>query len=273
MNILSFRTFLASFAFLLLISSCTREGEYFPPSKIKEWTIPLSAKNENPNPVNRNETGTALLELFSDNSLRYTITVEGLASGDQLQAAHLHAGNAITNGGVILDFAPTFSGNSATGTVFIPRQSLLDSLNTGKEIYLNVHSTQVGTGLVRGQVNTTSEFSMDVPLSGANEVPANPTAATGVAMIRVTADKKLYVNITTTGLEADDEFRAAHIHTGATGVNGPVLVGLYSSAAEFGTTKTITLDDATLNSIKNDALYVNLHSKNFPAGIIRGQIR
>lgn len=262
-----------SLALLTILNSCSKDSDYFPPGKLRDWTINLSAKNENPNPANRTETGTAVLELLTDNSLRYTITVNGLQQGDQLQAAHLHTGDAITNGNVILDLAPTFNGNTATGTVFIPRASLLDSLLNGKDIYLNVHSSTAGAGLVRGQVNSNIEFSMDVPLTGANEIPAVNTTATGLAMLRVTADKKLYARIMTNGLEEDDEWRAAHIHRGTATENGTVLVGIYSATAEFGTAKIINLDDATFNAIKNDALYVNAHTKNFPAGAIRGQIR
>ena len=46
-------------------------------------------------------------------------------------------------------------------------------------------------------------FAASVSLSGANEVPAVTTTATGVALLRITADNKLYSKITVTNLEAN----------------------------------------------------------------------
>ena len=113
----------------------------------------------------------------------------------------------------------------------------------------------------------------DVALSGANEVPAVNTAATGIALLRLTSNKKLYYKITVTGLEIGDALSAAHIHKAAPGANGGIIIGLYSAAAEFGTVKVISVDDVQFASLKADALYVNVHSTNKSSGVIRGQIR
>jgi len=246
-----------------------------PPAVVKEWSIPLSTKNESPAIANRNETGTASLQLLSDNSLKYTINVSGLASGDALVAAHIHTGDVITNGGVILDMKPTFAAGTSSGTVASLRTSLVDSLkNDVNELYFNVHSTQVGSGLLRGQLNTKLEMTADVAMNGANEVPtAVTTSATGIALLRLTTNKKLYAKVTISNLETSDVMNAAHIHTGAAGVNGPVYIGIYSSTAEFGTVKVLTVTDAQLAVLKTDALYVNAHSTAKPGGVVRGQIR
>lgn len=243
-------------------------------SVVKEWNVNLSAKNENPAPAGRNETGTANFKLMSDNSLQYNFSVTGLASGDALTAAHFHTGNAGANGGVILGFNPTFSVSGASGTITNVRQTLVDSLKSdANEIYFNVHSNQVASGLVRSQINTKVELAMDIVLSGANEVPAITTSATGTARIRVTSDKKLYSRVTVTNLAAGDALVAAHIHTGASGVNGAVLIGLASGVADFATDKVFTLTDVLYNSLKSDALYVNAHSTLYASGVVRGQIR
>lgn len=241
---------------------------------VKEWNVNLSAKFENPAPAGRNETGTANFKLMSDNSLSYSFSVMGLASGDALTAAHFHMGDAGTNGGVILNFNPTFSGASSSGTIVNIRQTLVDSLKSdANEIYFNVHSTQVASGIVRSQINTKIDFAADIALSGANEVPAVTTTATGTARIRVTSDKKLYSTVTVTNLEAGDALTAAHIHSGAAGVNGGVLIGLASGAADFAIAKVFTLTDVIYNSLKTDALYVNAHSTLRASGVVRGQIR
>lgn len=257
----------------VLLFSCKKEKD---PSVtvVKEWNINLSAKFENPAPAGRNETGTANFRLMSDNSLSYTFSVAGLASGDALTAAHFHVGDAGSNGGVVLAFNPTFNGSSASGTITNIRQTLVDSLKSdANEIYFNVHSTQVASGLVRSQINTKIDFAADIALSGANEVPAVTTTATGTARIRVTSNKKLYSTITVTNLEVGDALTAAHIHSGAAGVNGGVLIGLAGSAADFAIAKVFTLTDVIYNSLKTDALYVNAHSTLYASGVVRGQIR
>lgn len=244
------------------------------PTIVKEWKIPLAAKNENNPPSSRTETGTANLKLLSDNSLTYTIAVVGLASGDVLNAAHIHVGDVISNGGVILGLNPTFSGGNASGTITNVRTTLIDSLKDDvNELYFNVHSTQVASGLVRGQLNTNIEMAEFITLSGANEVPAITTTATGTALIRVTSAKKIYTKVSITNLETGDAMTAAHIHKAAAGVNGAVILGFYSSAADFGTVKINTLTDVLYTAIKTDAIYVNTHSTNKPSGILRGQIR
>lgn len=269
------KSWLVAITMITIASSCSKDkAPVPPPTMVKEWSIMLSAKNENPAPVSRNENGTATLQLFSDNSLKYTINVIGLPASDALIAAHIHTGDVISNGGVILGLNPTFVGGVATGTITNVRTTLVDSLKSdANELYFNVHSTQIASGLVRGQLNTKLEMVSDVALSGANEVPVVNTAATGIALLRLTSNKKLYYKITVTGLEIGDALSAAHIHKAATGNNGGIITGLYSAAAEFGTVKVISVDDVQFASLKADALYVNVHSTNKSSGIIRGQIR
>lgn len=255
--------------------SCKKDDAVPAPTIVKQWTVALSAKNENPVPAGRTETGTALLMLMSDNSLTYTITVNGLATGDAFTAAHLHVGDVITSGAVILPLSPVFSGGVGTGTTTNLRTTLVDSLkDDNNEIYFNAHTTQVGSGLLRGQLNTNVEMAADVALSGANEPTPVTTTTTGVATFRLTSAKKLYTKFVITNLETGDAMTAAHIHKGAVGVNGPVIVPIYGSAAEFGTVKIITItDDALFASLKTDAIYANAHSTNKGGGIVRGQIR
>ena len=183
---------------LFVLNACKKDDPIIPsPTTVKEWTISLSAKNENPSPIGRSETGTAALQLLSDNSLKYTINVNGLASGDALVAAHIHVGNVITNGAVVLGLEPSFTGATATGTVKDLRSTFIDSLkNDVNELYFNVHSTQIPGGLLRGQLNIGIDLAVDVLLNGANEIPAVATTATGVALLRLTANKKLYSKVT-----------------------------------------------------------------------------
>lgn len=262
-------------ASLFTITAISCKKETVPAATVtKEITVLLAAANENPQPSGRTETGTASIKVFSDKSVTVDITVTGLASSDNITAGHFHVGDPVTNGGVVVDLNPTVMGNMVKAKLTNVRSSFIDTLMNGTaDIYLNVHSTQVPSGIIRGQVFNGVTFASSVALSGMNEVPAVNTTATGMALLRITADNKLYSKITVTNVEAGDALTAGHIHTGAAGTNGGVILGLCESAADFGVTKIFTPTTAILTAIKTDALYVNVHSANRPSGIVRGQIR
>src|SRR5689334_19998872 len=62
--------------------------------------------------------------------------------------------------------------------------------------------------------------SENVTLTGSNEVPPVTSPASGTANITVKSDHTVSGRITVTGMTAT----AAHIHVGAPGANGPVIV-------------------------------------------------
>lgn len=107
-------------------------------------------------------------------------------------------------------------------------------------------------------------------LSGAQEAPANASTAAGTATFSVDpATKTLTGTVTTTGIVGT----AAHIHDGAPGVAGPVIIPLTGGTAGVWTVPASTvLTDAQYASLQANSYYVNVHSAAFPAGEIRGQI-
>jgi hypothetical protein len=256
-----------------LTQSC--EHDSLPGATIlRKWEdIPMKAIFEVPAPAGRTEEGNVTITLFSDKSLEYSFHIHNLTPGDALNAAHIHTGDAGTSGGVIINFSPTFIGPGASGKVTGLRQGQVDSLlNT--PVYVNVHSTQAGSGLVRAQLDKTVDFAKDIILNGANEVPAGTTAATGLAVLRLTTDKVLYSRVAVANLEANDTLTVSHIHRGGAGVNGPVRIFLASSEADFNVVKvSAPLEDSLVTIIKVDPSYVNVHSRRKGAGLIRGQIR
>ena len=243
------------------------------PAATVTWsaTVAMSAKFEVPAPAGKNETATADLQIFSDNTLKYSILVNNLTAGDAITAAHIHLGNAGMTGVVYIPFNGTISGSTVTGTVQLTAGQV-DTLKN-QETYVNVHTTQAGGGLVRGQVDSKVVYAADIVLNGANEVPAVTTTATGMAIIRMTENKKLYIKVSVINLEAGDVMTFAHIHSGSSTVSGPVVLGFYSAAADFGTLKVLTADNTIYNSLLNDMLYVNAHSTARGSGLIRGQLR
>lgn len=67
---------------------------------------------------------------------------------------------------------------------------------------------------------------------------------------------------------------AAHIHVGARGTAGDVVVALCGTApaCTSGMTGTLTLTAAQAKALKAGGYYVNVHTAANPAGEIRGQI-
>jgi hypothetical protein len=117
------------FIALLAIVSCSDDKDevmVVPTTTVtivKEWTVPMSAENENPAPRGQGVTGRVEIQLYADNSLKYILFVNG-AVDDKFVDVNLYAGDVITNGPVILPFEPIFVGNTATGTITGLRQSV-----------------------------------------------------------------------------------------------------------------------------------------------------
>ena len=107
-----------------------------------------------------------------------------------------------------------------------------------------------------------------VSLSGAQEVPPNNSGAKGSGEIAVMPDGMLSGSITVSGMTST----AAHIHDGAIGVNGPVIVKLDKTANGFAVPAGAKFTDEQLAKFKAGNTYVNVHSDAFPPGEIRGQL-
>lgn len=111
---------------------------------------------------------------------------------------------------------------------------------------------------------------VSVALTGDQEVPPVKTAATGTATIKVGEDKSVSVTVKTTGVAAI----AAHIHSGAAGTNGPVIVPFTRVDANTWTAAPgAKFTDAQYELYKAGNTYVNVHSAAHKGGEIRGQIR
>ena len=108
-----------------------------------------------------------------------------------------------------------------------------------------------------------------VALTGDQEVPPVKTSATGSASFVISADKSVSGRVATSGVEAT----AAHIHEGAKGANGPVIVPLTKNADGSWTPAAgAKLTDAQYASYLAGNLYVNVHSAANKGGEIRAQL-
>lgn len=112
------------------------------------------------------------------------------------------------------------------------------------------------------------DLKVETVLSGANEVPAAPTSATGkFSGILNQQTRLLKFTINYSGLVPT----AGHIHRGAAGTNGPVIIP-FPSVATSPIVYEVVLTPTQLDDLKNNLLYTNLHTPAFPGGEIRGQL-
>jgi CHRD domain len=117
---------------------------------------------------------------------------------------------------------------------------------------------------------TTDATQLTAELNGANEVPPADPNGEGMAFVFGAASSPntlcyvLFVDRIATPV-------AAHIHRGAEGVNGPVVVPLRAPAD--GSTARCATTTRAANILANPQnFYVNVHNAPFPDGAIRGQL-
>ena len=149
------------------------------------------------------------------------------------------------------------------------------------DFYMNIHNGAFPNGAIRGQLDS-SLVASSMPstvgpthlfgrMSGAQEAPG-PGDADGRGSVfidvkpgsgQACVDER-YAGIATATL--------MHIHDGAAGVPGPIVVNLTS--ALNGGPRCVNADPAVLRQVRRNPaeFYCNIHNGAFPNGAIRGQL-
>jgi hypothetical protein len=109
---------------------------------------------------------------------------------------------------------------------------------------------------------------MNVNLSGSEEVPPLNVPGSGSGTLRVAEDGTITGSVTT----KDVEGTMAHIHRGAKGQNGPVIVPLTKSGDTYTAPAGAKLSEADQQAFREGRLYVNVHSDRYKGGEVRGQL-
>jgi CHRD domain len=225
-------------------------------------TAVLTGDQEAPARVNTGATGTATFTLDrTTRTLSGTVSVDGVVP----TVAHIHSAAAGTAGPVSL--ALTVSGNSVSLAPTVLSAAQLTSLDAG-ELYVNIHSAANPTGEIRGQIGREVYTAR---LSGAQETTPVASAASGTGF--------LVLNPVTRALGGEIEVQGmtvtvAHVHSGAFGVNGPVVIGLedHGGHGHYSVPANTVLTQAQVDSLRAGGLYFNAHSAAHATGEIRGQI-
>jgi hypothetical protein len=110
---------------------------------------------------------------------------------------------------------------------------------------------------------------MKVSLTGAEEVPPVNTQAKGSGAFRVAEDGTISGSVSTQGMQGV----MAHIHQGAKGQNGPVIIPLTKSGDTYSVPEGRKLTQAQMDALKAGDLYVNVHSPQHKGGEIRAQLQ
>lgn len=111
--------------------------------------------------------------------------------------------------------------------------------------------------------------SMQVKLSGDQEVPAVKSSGSGSGSITINDDGSVSGSVTANGFTPT----AAHIHEGKAGSNGKVIVPFTKEGDKFSAPAGAKLTPEQLKAYKDGDLYVNIHSAAHPGGEVRAQLK
>lgn len=236
------------------------------------FVVPLSAEQEVPPVDAEDATGEGNLTINRQSgAITGSVSVSDLSG--QAQSAHIHQGLGGINGGPLI----TLTSNEDGSVWTVPADSELDAgaltmLSDGG-LYINVHTVANGGGELRGQIIPDGILFEDSELSGDEEVPAIVTEASGVGVSTVNEETgAISATLFITGL---DNATMAHIHAGAEGVNGDVVIQLEQDGDNPGIWRTpvpSTLSAEQITAYQAEGLYFNVHSADNSGGEIRGQL-
>jgi hypothetical protein len=233
------------------------------------FRITLTGEAETPagDPV---ATGVAILRMRAgQGQVCYRLSVTNLTPAI---AAHIHRAPAGASGNVVVPLQTPNAAGQARGCSAATRSLVATMLAKPANFYVNVHTKEFPGGAVRGQLVGSSASSLGRSFALTLKGTTEPNAS-GTAVIRIRRDDGLVcyrlhvenVTLPTVG---------AHIHKGAAGVSGPVVVPFTPPGADGNSSgctqsQTALIDDIIANP---DGYYVNVHTKEHPGGAIRSQL-
>ena len=228
------------------------------------FTTNLSGDQEVP-PVVTGATGVGTLSVETGTrNVSGGIVLDGMTA----TVAHIHVGEPGVAGPVTITLV-----ESSPGTWTIPAGTTLtqeqaDALAAGN-LYWNAHTTANATGEIRGQIGRDIFVSR---VTSDQEVPPTGSTAGGAGILNLDpATGRITGRLTVDGMTAN----AAHIHSGAAGVNGPILFPLTETAAGSGiwlTAPDAVMTPEQITLLRSGGMYFNAHTTLNPGGEIRGQI-
>src|SRR5918992_1865522 len=108
-----------------------------------------------------------------------------------------------------------------------------------------------------------------VNLTGTEEVPPLSVPGSGSGSFRVADDGAISGSVTT----KDVAGTMAHIHRGAKGANGPIILPLDKNGDTYSVPAGRKLTPQQMEDLKAGNLYVNVHTARNKGGEVRGQLQ
>lgn len=224
--------------------------------------------------VTGNAMGAAIFDISQDMStLTYHITTEGMTGN--ITGAHLHEGAMGQSGGVLVNLSAGISGTMLEGTVDLTSNTTLLAKILAGNVYVNLHTTANANGEIRGQVKKTAGLAFDTKLTTDQEttpVVGSTAIGTGHLALNTTFDTLWYSFLAT---DLSGSITGAHIHSGAAGTSGSVVLNLTSSVNGNWINGMITgaaLTNEVIEMLISGETYINVHTSLNSNGEIRGQL-
>lgn len=237
------------------------------------FTAVLTARQEVPAPTSDTASGSGRLVLDpSTNAVDATFTVTGLTGN--ATDAHIHQEVVGDPGPVIIPMIETSLGSGTFTASATLTAGQLTALRDGL-LYFNVHTDANMPGESRGQIGRAVRFA---ELDQSQEVPPTGQSATGTGFgVLDPATRTLSGSMTGSGLTGLGATQGAHIHIGAAGTNGVVIVPLTvtqdgGGGGTFVASGSGTVDAAQVKAFLDGDTYLNIHTDLYTGGEIRGQL-
>ncbi|MBY5944377.1 CHRD domain-containing protein [Photobacterium rosenbergii] len=229
----------------------------------------LSGRQEVP-AVESDATGNGYVTVNTEtNAVNLKVVTTGV---EDAVAAHIHEGEVGENGGVVVFLEQSTDDPNLWQTPdgATLEDDVIDQLLEGGH-YVNVHTPDVPSGELRGQILPATVTMFAFELDGEQEVPPVETDGSGDGYVWFDSQTNLLsVLIYTTDL---DDAVAAHVHEGETGTNGGVIVELeQDGASTWRSPGEVEIDDETVEKLLSAGHYLNVHTPDVPSGEVRGQI-
>lgn len=209
-------------------------------------------------------------------TLRYYIVASNLTG--TIAAAHIHNAEPNMDGGVVFEFPNTAINGNVISGVWTKSNGLTESLISQLmygNLYVAIHTAANPSGELRGQIFRLAREGFVADIDAMQSIPASNSMATGSGMVSYDRDRRnLHYMITVSGLSGT--INAAHFHKGIKGETGGVVYDLnFVNNAAFGYWTNMNTpafnNTQSITFRRNDSVYVNFHTTNFPNGEVRGQ--
>lgn len=229
----------------------------------------------------------------------------GFPDGTNFTGFHIHNGPAGVNAGVVINtgLSGQVPANAAGGNLRYEVQidpanvnqaaAVAGLFNAPSQYYVNVHTTVSPGGAARGQLRNTDRMNFQTQLLTTNEVPATniDAAANASFTMHTLRNNEGWIVAGYTIFDANYRFPGSvqitgmHVHDGAAGANGPVVINSGLAAANqpvnpggFGNVYRALVQSSDLAirsmnqvSIDPNSTYYNVHTTDFPGGVFRNQ--